>query len=84
MPKFHVFRSLKNEIKGSQKKLENDKFLRTALHCEFYIWNIQMWILLIFVVLQGEFQEKLNKLESESENEGGSSNFGRFSYFQFC
>ena len=22
------------------KKLENDKFLRTALHCEFYIWNI--------------------------------------------
>ena len=25
--------------------------------------------------LQGEFQEKLNKLESESENEGGSRHF---------
>ena len=33
--------------------------------------------------LHGEFQEKLNKLESESENEGGSSNFGRFINFQF-
>ena len=27
-----------------QKKLENDKFLRTALHCEFYIWNIQIFL----------------------------------------
>ena len=26
------------------KKLENDKFLRTALHCEFYIWNIQIFL----------------------------------------
>ena len=66
-----------------QKKLENDKFLRTALHCEFYIWNIQMWILLIFLFLQGNFQEKLNKLESESGTEGGSSYFGQFLNFQF-
>ena len=26
-----------------QEKLENDKFLRTDLHCEFYIWNIQIF-----------------------------------------
>ena len=42
-----------------------------------------MWILLIFVVLQGEFQEKLNKLESESENEGGISYVGQYLNFQF-
>ena len=28
----------------AQKKLENDKFLRTALHCEFYIWNKQIFL----------------------------------------
>ena len=43
-----------------------------------------MWILLIFVVLQGEFQEKLNKLESESEKEVRGRHFGKFSYFSFC
>ena len=39
--------------------------------------------LLIFVVLQGEFQDKLNKLESESVNEGRSSHLGQFLNFQF-
>ena len=34
-------------------------------------------------ILQGEFQEKLNKLESESGNEGGSIYFGQFLNFQF-
>ena len=43
-----------------------------------------MWILLIFVVLQGEFQEKLNKLESESEKEGRGRHLSKFSYFPFC
>ena len=33
--------------------------------------------------LQGELKEKVNKLEIESESEGGSSNFGQFLNFQF-
>ena len=48
---------------------------------EFEIYKCKFGYFLLF--LQGEFQEKLNKLESESENEGGSSNFGRFINFQF-
>ena len=35
------------------------------------------------IFLQGEFQEKLNKLESESENEGRGRHFGKFSYWHF-
>ena len=49
---------------------------------EFEIYNCEFCSFLLF--LQGEFQEKVNKLESESENEGRGSYFGRFSYFPFC
>ena len=37
----------------------------------------------VLLFLQGDLQEKLNKLESESENEGGSRHFGKFSYWHF-
>ena len=39
----------------------------------FEIYKCEFCSFLLF--LQGNFQEKLNKLESESENEGGCSNF---------
>ena len=47
----------------------------------FEIYKCEFCSFLLF--LQGNFQEKLNKLESESENKGGSYNFGRFLNFQF-
>ena len=47
----------------------------------FEIYKCEFCSFLLF--LQGNFQEKLNKLESESENKGGSFNFGRFLNFQF-
>ena len=45
---------------------------------EFEIYNCEFCSFLLF--LQGEFQEKVNKLESESENEGQGRHFGKFSY----
>ena len=48
---------------------------------EFEIYNCEFCSFLLF--LQGEFQEKLNKLESESENEGRGWHFGKFSYWHF-
>ena len=45
---------------------------------EFEINNCEFCSCLLF--LQGEFQEKLKKLESESENEGRGRHFGKFSY----
>jgi len=45
---------------------------------EFEIHNCEFCSFLLF--LQGEFQEKVNKLESESENEGQGRHFGKFSY----
>ena len=48
---------------------------------EFEIYNCEFSSFLLF--LQGEFQEKLNKLENESWNEGGSRHFGKFSNWHF-
>ena len=48
---------------------------------EFEIYNYEFRSFLLF--LQGEFQEKLKKLESKSENEGRGRNFGKFSYCHF-
>ena len=45
---------------------------------EFEIYNCEFCSFLL--ILQGEFQEKVNKLESESENEGQGRHFGKFSY----
>ena len=62
-----------------QKKVQNSVFVSGAMvKLEFEIYNCEFCSFLLF--LQGEFQEKLNKLESESENEGGSRHFGKFSY----
>ena len=33
-----------------KRKVQNSFFLSAALHGEIWIWNIQLWILLIFVV----------------------------------
>ena len=48
---------------------------------EFEIYNCEFCSFLLF--FQGEFQEKVIKLESESENEGWGTHFGKFSYRHF-
>ena len=65
------------------KKLENKKIsgLPIIVKFAFDIYKCELCSYLLF--LQGEFEEKLNKLESESENEGGSSNFAKFLISKF-
>ena len=48
------------------KKVQNNVFVSGALHGEIWILDIQLWILLF---LQGEFQEKLNKVKVKMKGE---------------
>jgi len=76
-------------IEIKERKICKSKWLDFTRKQFFCQWSSSLlkWIFEIFKyslnILQGEFQEKLNKLESESGNEGGSSYFGQFLNFQF-
>ena len=65
-------------MKPSPKNNQKTNFLSVEQFIvKMDIWNIQISL----NILQGEFQEKLNKLESE--NDGGSSYFGQFLNFRY-
>ena len=59
-----------------KRKVQNSFFVSAALHCEIWIWNIQLWILLIFVVYTRWIPGKTK--QSESENEGRRRHFCKF------
>ena len=73
-----------HESESGKKFLQALRILLTPPESYYgMILDCDIKSLLIFVVLQGEFQDKLNKLESESVNEGRSSHLGQFLNFQF-
>ena len=55
-----------------QKNLENKKNLRAALHCEFYIWNIQIFLTCHLIVVE------IFGTEAFGDHSTRPQQFGRF------